>query len=239
MRDKDEKRAARRQQPANRRPDRLDTVLRGAACLVWLTLPQGAPVADGVDGLLRLLAGTGAYVIPVIMMFVGSMFLIGFDRMSFSHSSYGSLLLFFAYTTWRHIAVIGDSFMTGRETLNPMLPKAGGIVGGVVGTVFLKLFGSAASYLFLTLMLCAAAVLLFDRPFIELLRHLKKPAEVGYGAAKQGVNAVKQRSQERKEAKGIGPSGEPTTKIASRRGMAERGRWRDRSGGSARPDSPG
>jgi S-DNA-T family DNA segregation ATPase FtsK/SpoIIIE len=188
----------------------------GAACLVWLTLPQGAPVADGVDGLLRLLAGTGAYVIPVIMMFVGSMFLIGFDRMSFSHSSYGSLLLFFAYTTWRHVSVIGDSFMTGPDTLNPALPKAGGIVGGVIGTVFLKLFGPAASYLFLTLMLCAAAVLLFDKPFIELLRHLKRPADVGYAAAKQGVSAVRQRSQEKRGAKEIGGGARP--KLSGRRG---------------------
>jgi S-DNA-T family DNA segregation ATPase FtsK/SpoIIIE len=175
----------------------------GAACLVWLTLPQGAPVADGVDGLLRILAGTGAYVIPVIMMFVGSMFLIGFDRMSFSHSSYGSLLLFLAYTTWRHVTVIGDSFMSGPEDLNPALPKAGGVVGGVIGTLLLKGFGPIVTYLFLVLMVCASAVLLFDKPFIELLRHLKRPADVGYAAAKQGVSTVRQRSAERKEAKAL------------------------------------
>ncbi len=192
----------------------------GAACLLWLTLPQGAPVADGVDGLLRLLAGTGAYVIPVIMMFVGSMFLIGFDRMSFTHSSYGSLLLFFAYATWRHVAVIGGSFMSGSESLNPALPKAGGIVGGVIGTVFLKLFGPVASYLFLMLMVCAASVLLFDKPFIELLRHLKRPADVGYNAAKQGVTAVRQRSQERREAKGIAGADVGTPKLSGRRGAA-------------------
>src|SRR5579862_8971495 len=77
----------------------------GAACLLWLTMHEPAFLGTGVDYLLRLLAGSGAYAVPVIMMFVGTMFLVGFDRLSFSHSSYGSLLLFLAYTTWRHLSV--------------------------------------------------------------------------------------------------------------------------------------
>src|SRR5205085_8629762 len=74
----------------------------GAACLVALVWPQGATVPDAVASALRILAGTGAYVVPVILMFTGAMFLVGFQRLTLSHSSIGSLLLFVTYLIWRH-----------------------------------------------------------------------------------------------------------------------------------------
>jgi S-DNA-T family DNA segregation ATPase FtsK/SpoIIIE len=178
----------------------------GAACLLWLTLPQIGLVPAFLEPTLRLLAGTGAYAIPVILMFVGSMFLVGFERMQFSHSTYGSLLLFLTYVSWRHVAVpishsnrlltpIGlDPAWTDHHVMN-----AGGYIGAVMGTVLTKLFGMGASYLFLVLMACVSAVLLFDKPFIELLKHIQRPAAAGLSVAKQGAIAAKDKAGEIRE----------------------------------------
>src|SRR5439155_174819 len=62
----------------------------GAACLLWLTFNQSAPVPDLMVRCLRILAGSGAFAIPVILMFVGTMFLVGYDRLAFNHSTAGS-----------------------------------------------------------------------------------------------------------------------------------------------------
>jgi S-DNA-T family DNA segregation ATPase FtsK/SpoIIIE len=182
----------------------------GAACLLWLTWKQNAPVPTAMERTLRLLAGSGAYVIPVILMFIGAMFLVGFERMSFSHSSYGSLLLFLAFVTWRHIATLsptplpalGEGSGVGADPnwAEPHVMQAGGYIGAVLGTVFYRLLDYPGSYLLLLFMLCAAIVLLVDRPFIELLHHVfRRPAAAGMNAARQGVAVVRERREEARE----------------------------------------
>jgi S-DNA-T family DNA segregation ATPase FtsK/SpoIIIE len=178
----------------------------GAACLLWLTWPQNAPVPNVMERTLRLLAGSGAYVVPVILMFIGSMFLIGYERMSFSHSTYGSLLLFLTFVTWRHVILPIDSPPSpvhpggaGKvDTTNPVwleahVMQAGGYIGAVLGTVLLKLFGYGATCIFLLMSTCMSVVLIVDRPFIEILRRIRQPAVLGLAAAQKGVAAVRQR----------------------------------------------
>lgn len=189
----------------------------GAACLLWLTWPQNAPVPNVMERMLRLLAGSGAYVVPVILMFIGSMFLIGYERMSFSHSTYGSLLLFLTFVTWRHVILPVDSSHVppfdkggpgGVDAPDPAwleahVMQAGGYIGAVLGTVLLKLFGPGATYIFLLMTTCMSVVLIVDRPFIEILRRFRQPAAAGLAAAQKGVAAVRQKRealQERRAA---------------------------------------
>src|SRR5436305_1558347 len=81
----------------------------GAACMLALAWPQGAIVPDEAADFLRLLFGAGAFAVPVIFMFAGAMFLTGYERLTLSHSSIGSLLLFVTFIVWRHVAVINGS----------------------------------------------------------------------------------------------------------------------------------
>jgi S-DNA-T family DNA segregation ATPase FtsK/SpoIIIE len=191
----------------------------GAASLLWLVLPEGAPAANAVAGFLRLLAGSGAFAVPVILMFVGSMFLVGYERFSFSHSTYGSILFFLAYVTWRHIATVQAGGISASTAVwdERQLMEAGGAVGGAIGTVFLKLFGIGASYLFLGLMACVSTVLLVDKPFIELLKYLQRPAEAGVNVAKKGAAKVGEKAgllrKDRPEEKEALPSGRPQRQI--------------------------
>jgi len=182
--------------PRSRRASDLTGLLfffTGAACLLWLTWPQHALLSDSVDRGLRLLAGTGAYVIPVILMFVGAMFLVGFERLAFSHSSYGSLLLFLAYVTWRHVAQLGQ--LAQEPAWQPhQVEAAGGYVGAVLGTVLVRLVGVVASYLFVLMLACMGVVLVAEKPFLEILHVLfGRPATAGLAAARQGIAVVKER----------------------------------------------
>src|SRR5258708_8005034 len=78
----------------------------GAAGLLCLSWHQSAPLPDMMADSLRWVAGTGAYAIPLLLMFAGTMFLIGYERLSLSHSSFGTLLLFLVFVTGQHLLLI-------------------------------------------------------------------------------------------------------------------------------------
>src|SRR5437879_1603729 len=91
--------------PTRRHTDLIGIALLfvGAACLLALSWPQKAPIPEIITGSLRIVAGSGAYAIPLILMFVGAMFLRGFQRLNFTHATSGALLLFLTFVIWRHI----------------------------------------------------------------------------------------------------------------------------------------
>lgn len=157
----------------------------GVICFLALTWPQNGVLPPFIDFSLRLIAGTGAYLPPIIAMYVGAMFLIGYDRISFTHSTLGSILLFLTYVIWRHISspiALHDTSFDPNHFLS-----AGGILGAVFGVIFYRLFGLITSYLILTLMACISIVLLVDRPFVELLAYLRRPADLGISVVKTRI----------------------------------------------------
>lgn len=164
----------------------------GAACLLWLAWRQDALVPDLAVRGLRLMAGSGAFAVPLILLFIGSMFLVGYDRFSFSHSTYGTLLLFVTFITWRHLAAFDGPLPALDPASEQTLMGAGGFLGALVATLLCRPLGLQTAYLLLVMFACMSVVLLVDRPFIELLRSLRKPAGVGLAAARQGVGAAKQ-----------------------------------------------
>jgi S-DNA-T family DNA segregation ATPase FtsK/SpoIIIE len=193
----EERRAHHAEEPHNRRfydMVGLGLFFIGVACLLWLAWPQEALIPRVVHDTLRLLAGSGAWVIPLILLFIGSMFLVGYERMSLSHSAYGSLLLFLTFVTWRHLTVIGAPLpmRSDASALNQVM-LAGGYVGGLLGTLSLLLLAKIGSYILLAFMTCAAVVLIADRPFIEVLRQARRPAMAGFSAAKHGAAVVRER----------------------------------------------
>ena len=142
----------------------------GAAGLLCLCWKQPGLLPDRVDAALRLLAGTGAYALPLLSLFAGTMFLIGYERLSLSRSSLGSLLLFLIFVTGRHIALVPPAASwTGDE-----VKSAGGWLGGLFGSALVSLLGPVISYLLLALLTALAILLLVDQPFIVLLNRLHR-----------------------------------------------------------------
>ena len=160
----------------------------GAAGLLCLSWPQPGLLPAHIDGGLRLLAGTGAYAIPLLMMFAGTMFLIGYERLSYSHSSLGTLLLFLVFVTGRHILLTEHPGQwNGME-----VRTAGGWIGGLFGSALVTLVGSAISYLLLGLTGIIAVLLLADQPFIEIARRIYFQSTHGAEMVGRGAVAAKQ-----------------------------------------------
>jgi hypothetical protein len=151
--------------------------IAGLVCLIW---PQGAIIPSFVERGLRVIAGVGAYAVPVLLLFAGAMFLRGYQRLSLSHSSYGSLLLLLVCVTWRHLAIVPDpAYWTSAQ-----VQGAGGWLGGLSGMALYLLVGRPIGYLALVTMTLIATVLIVDQPFIEIVRWLHARSRDGARAAK-------------------------------------------------------
>jgi len=127
----------------------------GAASLLCLSWQQPGILPTQVDSGLRWLAGAGAYVIPLLFMMIGTMFLIGYERLSLSHSASGTLLLFLVFVTARHLALVPDPAPWNSDEIR----QAGGVIGWLLGAPLHILVGNPIGYLFL-IMLSAVAVAL-------------------------------------------------------------------------------
>jgi S-DNA-T family DNA segregation ATPase FtsK/SpoIIIE len=169
----------------------LALVFLGLACLFCLCWPQPGLLPSEVDRFLRLLAGSGAYVLPLALIFIGGVFLMGFDRIALSSSSIGSLLLFLVFVTWRHIALVRNPLQWTDDEAR----AAGGWLGGIFGYALYGLVGPYISYLLLLLPALVGIVLITDQPLVEIMRRIRRKWRAGEEAARQ-------RAQETRAAKG-------------------------------------
>jgi S-DNA-T family DNA segregation ATPase FtsK/SpoIIIE len=171
----------------------------GAAGLICLCLSQTAPLPRFSEEALRLMAGKGAYAVPLLLMFAGTMFLIGYERLSLSHSSFGTLLLFLVFVSWRHIFMISSHpewpGLSG-PTQEDLVKEAGGWIGWLFGEPMQKLLGREISHLLLVTLTLVALVLLVDQPFIEILRRIHAHGRAGAQAAQRVGASVGNRGTE-------------------------------------------
>ena len=164
----------------------------GAASLICLSVNNPtAPVTGMVDGGLRLLAGLGAYAMPLLLMFIGTMFLIGYERLSLSHSSLGTMLLGLVFVTWEHLARVPFGPVWNKMPMDVQqaaIKNAGGVIGWLFGTALRATVGGPIAYLFLITLSLVALVLLVDQPFIVILRRIHEQSRVGMQSA-QAIRA--------------------------------------------------
>lgn len=184
----------------------LTLVFGGLACLLWLVYRQSAPLPGMLVTALRWLAGSGAYAMPLVLIFVGSMLLVGYQRFSFSHATAGSLLAFLSFLAFRHISgdpnavpevlrTTGpfDSYVGDPQWSSAYVETAGGYLGAAVGWALTSLVGSTGTYLFLAMFALMALVLMLDKPFRDILQALQRPAVAGASLARRTAAAVKER----------------------------------------------
>lgn len=185
----------------------------GAASLLWLAWPQQALVPAAASHVLRLAAGSGAFLVPLAVLCLGSMFLVGRQRLALSQSALGLALLFLAFVTWRHLAAPAPPLappapfgapasMPSDSAPSPAwsaghVMQAGGYLGAALGELLLRLLGVQTAYLAIVLMACVAVVLLADRPVIELLRAMRRPTAAGLAAAQSTAGALRGRKDAR------------------------------------------
>ncbi len=169
----------------------------GAICLLCLLWKQGGVLPEYIERFLRLLAGSGAYTIPVLLFLLGGMYLRGFQNFSLSRSSIGSILFFLVFVGWRHIHVLKPI----EYWDNDHLVTAGGWIGAMVGTPLAGLMGHTISYVIFFAVGLVGFLLIVDRPFIDIMRHLHHKTQEGVSSVKGVLNTPTKR--------GIGAKSDP------------------------------
>lgn len=165
----------------------------GAASLLCLTWTQPGMIPPQVDSALRQMAGVGSYVLPLLVMYVGAMFLVGFERFTFSRTTVGSLLLYIDFVTWRHLSLIRIAPEQAGSAEG--VSKAGGWLGWLFGAALNTLVGGIIGHLFLILIGLIALLLMIDQPFIVMLRAFRDRSLAGAQAAKRLGSAKKTRAE--------------------------------------------
>ncbi|MCX6380399.1 MAG: DNA translocase FtsK 4TM domain-containing protein [Armatimonadetes bacterium] len=162
----------------------------GVICLLCLLWKQGGSLPEYIEKLLRLIAGSGAYVIPVLLFLVGGMYLRGFQNFSLSRSSLGSALFFLVFIGWRHIYVLKPNEYWANESV----VRAGGWLGALVGAPLVGLLGHPISYVIFFAFGLVGFLLIVDRPFIEIYDHLRDKTHAGVSNVKEALNAPSKRA---------------------------------------------
>ena len=187
-------RAAQAAESSRRRQDITGLVVffLGAAGLLSLSWSQPGLIPERMADALRLLAGIGAFAIPVLLMTLGTMFLLGYQRLTFTHASFGTLLFFGVFVTARHLAVFPSN-----SHWDPVLARqGGGLIGGLFGSLLDALCGRVIGGMFLGLLTLIAVVLLVDQPLIVILRRMHEQGRAGAQAAQRGIAKTVKRTPE-------------------------------------------
>ena len=188
----------------------------GAAILVGLCWPQQAIVPAVAVNLLRLIFGAGAYILALLLMYAGAMYLVGFQSFALSSASYGSFVLFCVFITWRHLVVVRGPMPAPNDPGFHTVMNAGGLAGGEFATVALHLLGWWWTWLFLFMAALMGVVLVVERPFAEIFAAVfHHPARVTRAVAQQGVAVVRKRlpatsSTAKDEAKALAAREQPS-----------------------------
>lgn len=180
----------------------------GAVVLVSLTTAENGYLGQWLNELLRRIAGLGAYAVPLLFMLLGTLFLIGYERFSFTNTSWGAVLMFLAFTGWAHVMRVPFE----RNFTPEGLRTGGGYIGGVIVYVVHSLLNLAAVYLVLTALTIISILLIVDLPFVDIARRTVTGWVKGFQLAQQGARTVKEKGAAIRSARAARKAGKEDVK---------------------------
>jgi len=143
----------------------------GAVLLVGVLAPHSGRFGETLGLVLKSVAGLGAYVVPILLMFVGGVLLIGAPRSTAATKVGGFLLLFVVFVSWCQFAQT-DSVTSLLSTPQPdpaefqrELQQGGGYVGLGFSYVLEWTFGRISSHILLAAALIVSFLLITGVPF--------------------------------------------------------------------------
>lgn len=163
----------------------------GATTLLSLSWSQPGLIPEHVADAMRLISGIGSFVVPLLLMTVGTMFLIGYERLTFTHASLGTILLYIVFVTGRHFAV----FPFHAAFNSDLAKEAGGYTGALFGSLLDMLCGRVIGGSFLILLTMISVVLILDQPLIVIFRRMHETSLAGAQAAQRGLTRPSRRSK--------------------------------------------
>jgi len=147
----------------------------GAVSLVGVLIPHSGAFGESVGGALKAIAGLGAYLVPVLLMFSGGVLLLGTQPSANRNKVIGFLLLFIVFVTWCQFAQTRDiKGLVSQTNLDPAvfqqeLQDGGGYVGLGFGYAFEWAFGRTSSHIILAACLMVSLLLVTGLPFAVVI----------------------------------------------------------------------
>ena len=149
----------------------------GAVLLVGLVAQSSSGwFGKQVSSVLALIAGLGAYVIPLLLMFIGYTLITGVRHSATSSKIIGFILLFVIFTSWCQLArtdsIVGLAHgAPGYEEANLVdeVRHGGGMLGFGASYILEAVFGRISSYIILVATALIGLLLITGTPFLSVI----------------------------------------------------------------------
>lgn len=144
-------------------------------------------LGKALNHLLKGLVGQGAFVLPLLLVAIGVLFLAGPVKAIRRNSSVGAVILFFVIISWLQLRIdTPDSIVAAYHS-----GAGGGIVGTVMAVALRRVIGSVCGYLLLSALGVISVLLITDVP----LAHMVRSVAQGASSVLDTLNARKEHGQ--------------------------------------------
>lgn len=151
-------------------------------CYVGLTrIDQTGGIGFYVNTVLRILAGAGAAVVPLVFAIIALRLIVPLGSMNIKTRTIGLLILPLAYLTWIHLHLIIDRMkpMAARDLFFESISlglgqEGGGLLGAVISGALVFLIGPTGSIIFITAVALISMLMVFNisiKKVFDLLLH--------------------------------------------------------------------
>ena len=183
----------------------------GAVSLVGVLIPHSGMFGDSIGRTLKAIAGIGAYLVPVLLMFTGGVLLLGTQPSANRNKAIGFLLLFIVFVTWCQFAQTRSiTELVSQTDIEPAsfqseMEQGGGYVGLGFGYAFEWAFGRISSHIILAACLIVSLLLVTGLPFAMVLGGIfglvRRPPKVRGLEDRRALEPRPEKFKDRPEAK--------------------------------------
>lgn len=138
----------------------------GALLLIAAVRDDSGALTGFLVGVLRRLLGIGVFVVPVAMIFTGTLLLAGGQRFAVARPALGFGLAFWVFLALVHLRVPADRMMDFEQW-----PEYGGAFGALLAFVLRKCVGEIGGYIVLGALAFAAFLIATEGEPGEVLRN--------------------------------------------------------------------
>ncbi|APM38807.1 FtsK/SpoIIIE family DNA translocase [Clostridium kluyveri] len=144
-----------------------------------------APSSSGIVGklmkkILIIIFGVGAFIFPMLIIFIGSCLIIKRNKITFNNKFYGILLFMVNTLLVIHMAVLSDYnmeynlFLAMRTLYNSDNVFHGGIIGVLIDIPLFRLFGTVGCYVIFLAVYIISFIMMSKFTIYDILNKLRR-----------------------------------------------------------------
>lgn len=174
----------------------IAVVAFGVISLVSLASPgESGELGRDIEGLLRLLSGTGAYIVPALAFLVGSVLLFGQLRVQISRRVLAAAALWVVFISWLHL-LKAQGAQPGLFFSESAMRQGGGYIGAGLAYFLTVALGKTGGLVVLAAAATVCLILILDVPVFSALAALLRSPKTEEPPARTRKTEKPARTQE-------------------------------------------